>query len=65
MTLSELRVMLAHEPASSDHLEVKVWLPGSTISLTPGPGLREGSMIRRGQTLLIEGNVDEGSALGR
>jgi len=40
--------------------EVKVWLPGSTITL--GPGLMP-LMPRHPNTVLIEGNLDPGSAL--
>jgi hypothetical protein len=57
MTLKELRQLLATEPLENDNLEIKVWLPGSTISL------RGATMIHRGKTLMIEGNVDPGSAL--
>jgi hypothetical protein len=58
MTLGELRQLLATEPPVSDNLEVKVWLPGSTLSLS-----HNGSMILRGDVLMIEGNIDPGSLL--
>jgi hypothetical protein len=58
MTLKELREHLAKVPAGLDGLEIKVWLPGSTISLSPM------SVERKGFLLLLEGNVDPGSALG-
>lgn len=38
---------------------VRVWLPGSTIALTIS------GVIERGGEVLIEGNVDPGSALSQ
>jgi len=59
MTLRELRKLVEATPSKHDDVEVKVWLPGSTIRLNAmGKGLRlyEGNLI-------MEGNVDPGSAL--
>lgn len=59
MTLGELRALVASEPIENDNREVKIWLPGSTISL-----ILNGTMIARGPSvLMIEGNIDSGSAL--
>jgi hypothetical protein len=57
VTARELIAMLAAEPAENLDREIKVWLPGSRINLD-GKGF-----IRLGNVLLIEGNVEEGSAL--
>lgn len=65
MTLKDLREIVDRTPTAYDPHHVKVWLPGSHISLGPmGPGMlvRE---INGVTTLLIEGNVDPGSALRR
>lgn len=59
MTLKQLREHLAKVPEKYDDLQVKVWLPGSTIRL--GPMLVEPYH----GNILLEGNVDPGSALGR
>jgi hypothetical protein len=59
MTLGELKALVNAEPTSNDRLEVKAWLPGSYISLV---GANK-TLIRKGGWLLIEGNLDEGSAL--
>lgn len=56
MTLKELRALVTDAPASLDNLEVKVWLPGSRISLS-------GQLGRLNDVVIIEGNVDPGSAL--
>jgi hypothetical protein len=56
-TVQQLLDALADEPDKSR--PVRIWLPGSTIALTIGSG----TLIRRGDTILIEGNVDPGSAL--
>jgi hypothetical protein len=58
MTLQELHKMLASEPMANANLEMKVWLPGSSISLHSN-----GTLIRRGNVLMIEGSVDDGSVL--
>lgn len=58
MTRRELQALLATEPKETLDLEVKIWLPGSKISLTKTP-----TMMRNGNLLMIEGNVDPGSAL--
>lgn len=64
MTLGQLRAMVAAEPESNDKLPVKIWLPGSTISIGDAPlGGISINFIRRGSELLIEGNVDPGSVL--
>lgn len=64
MTLKELREYIARVPADYDDREVKVWLPGSTISVEE---MSIGSFRNVGgkrSMLLLEGNVDPGSALG-
>ena len=61
MTLGQLRKLLATEPPENDHLEVKVWLPGSTIRLG---GLQDGgTLVRRDATLLIEGDIADNEVL--
>lgn len=60
MTLGELRAIVGRFEQAHDGTEVKVWLPGSRISLNEMGNL--GLMPKDG-VLLIEGNVDEGSAL--
>lgn len=59
MTLKELRAMVAAQPPIFDHCEIKVWLPGSRISLNASFL----SDYRDPMVMLIEGNVDHGSAL--
>lgn len=59
MTLGELRKMVAAQPPVFDHFEVKVWLPGSRITLNASFL----SDPNDGAVLMIEGNVDHGSAL--
>jgi hypothetical protein len=58
MTLGELRQHLAKISHEHDDLEVEVWLPGSTIRLSP--------MMTEPYNghILIEGNVNPGSVLG-
>lgn len=66
ITLKQLREMVAAQPAANDHLEVKIWLPGSTLSLEFNSGrMLEGKAIRKPEAIMIEGNLDEGSALMR
>lgn len=60
MTLKELKEIIASEPPENDSLEVAVWLPGSQIDLRY---VKAATLIRRGDTLLFEGNVKPGSAL--
>jgi hypothetical protein len=59
--LSELTRMLVR--VNAEHRrhdpEVEIWLPGSTIRLTFNPN----GMLARDGKLLIEGNVNPGSAL--
>jgi len=57
MTLQQLREHLAHVPTKYDDLEVKVWLPGTTIRLTPM------KVEPYHGNILLEGNIDPGSAL--
>lgn len=80
MTLGELRRLVATMPLAEDATEVKVWLPGSRISLRPqrdfilyDPG-RAGatgytpgaaSFAAQGRVLMIEGGLDDGSVLCR
>ncbi len=61
MNLRELRAIVDRFPPSAgyDEVEIKVWLPGSTISLSA----MAGGFMHRGTQLLLEGNVDDGSAL--
>lgn len=58
MTVHELIELLQRVPKSHRGRRIKVWLPGSTISLT---GTR--AMLEDDRGVLIEGNVDPGSAL--
>lgn len=60
MTLGQLKALLAAEPPEHDGKEIEVWLPGSTIQLAG----ENGTLIARGDKLLIEGNLNPGSALG-
>lgn len=55
-TVRELLKALRDMPGDE---EVKVWLPGSTISLEPT------AFQHKGKPVYIEGNVDVGSALMR
>lgn len=79
MTLGELRRLVATMPLAEDATEVKVWLPGSRISLRPqrdfilydpahvgatgSPGATP--FAAQGRVLMIEGGLDDGSALCR
>lgn len=56
MTVKDLRDALALLGAGHDHKPVKAWLPGSRIALS-------GTFILSGDDVLIEGNVEPGSAL--
>lgn len=58
MTLRELRKLL-DTITRDDYLdrEVKVWLPGSRISLVPK------NLFPCGEHMLLEGNIDAGSVL--
>lgn len=62
MTLRDLREMVAamDGDGAPETAEIKVWLPGSRITLTAGWIPRPGDNL-----LLIEGNLDDGSALAR
>jgi hypothetical protein len=57
MTLAKLREHLAKIPDQYLGYEVKVWLPGTLVSLSPM------KMEPYHGNLLLEGNVDRGSAL--
>lgn len=59
MTLGDLRKHLEKIDAGHDGLEVQVWLPGSKIRLSPMLPTPYAGKI------LIEGNVEPGSALDR
>jgi hypothetical protein len=59
MTLKQLREHIAQFPAKYDDVEIKVWLPGTTIRLSPM------KFEPYHGNLLLEGNIDPGSALGR
>lgn len=56
-TVKQLKAALANLPPGLDEAEVKIWLPGSHISLSPFV------LVRSDKRVLIEGNVDPGSAL--
>lgn len=58
MKVQELRAALSELTPDADHLDIKVWLPGSTISLGG-----KFMAATKPNTLLIEGNIDPGSAL--
>lgn len=58
MTINDLIAKLQAELPHNGNLEIKVWLPGSRISLTG-----KGTLIRQEDILFIEGNLDPGSAL--
>lgn len=60
MTLGELRKTLDQIGIGHNHREIKVWLPGSRILLS---GNLFNFSAANGEALLIEGNVEEGSAL--
>jgi hypothetical protein len=66
LTLKELRRQLDEATATAgkyaDDLPVRVWLPGSTISLSV-VFLHASSATGGKPELRIEGNIDEGSAL--
>lgn len=57
MTVKDLRDSLALLGPGHDNKPVKVWLPGSKIALH--------QMMKIGDSILIEGNVEPGSALDR
>jgi hypothetical protein len=59
MTIKELYDLVASEMPDNAGKEVKIWLPGSRITLNHGPG----TMIAQGNVLMIEGNLEPGSAL--
>lgn len=56
MKIRELKKALAELGPGADEMEIKVWLPGSRITLN-------GPIMAAPKYLMIEGNVDEGSAL--
>lgn len=60
MKLKELRELLASEPLENQDLEIEVWLPGSSIRLENSGN---GTLIKKGNKLMIEGNLNPGSAL--
>ncbi len=62
MTISELRQALDAVPAHEASTEVKIWLPGSLIRLASVMGVRSNKLSVE-PVLMIEGNVDSGSAL--
>ena len=55
MNVKELKAAFDKLGAEHEGKEVKVWLPGSRIYLT--------GVFLNGSTVLIEGNVEPGSAL--
>lgn len=58
MTIRELIAALAKTPDEELDGEIKVWLPGTTISL-----VSRRHLIRRRDCWAVEGNIDEGSVL--
>lgn len=66
VTVADLRAALQTVPRTFDHLEVEIWLPGSTIYLEtqgrPERTFLDGGAKYAGK-ILIEGNVRSGSAL--
>jgi hypothetical protein len=59
MKVKQLADLLAASIALGEgDREIKVWLPGSTVRLCGVP-------FRRGEIVVLEGNVDPGSALDR
>lgn len=66
MTLKELKYRLSALPAELDACEVKVWLPGSRISLSGVPSRHDLDMAGKNKIapiVILEGNLDEGSNL--
>ena len=65
MKLSDLRKLVANQPAAHDDYEVKVWLPGSKITICgpTGEAPKEFMLRHDARLLMLEGNVDAGSAL--
>ena len=57
MTVASLRAALAQLGPGHDDRVVKAWLPGSYITLA------DAVLVHGGDVLLIEGNLDPGSAL--
>jgi hypothetical protein len=57
MTIKKLRDLLALLGAGHDGREIKVWLPGTTISLS------DSIVFSSKHGIIVEGNVDPGSAL--
>lgn len=55
MTIGELRDLVGAIPRTEDHREVKVWMPGSTISLNGH--LWCGHHPIHGHVVLVEGNM--------
>ena len=58
MTLRELRAAIDQENPNNLDKPLKVWLPGSRVAIT-GTGF-----ICYKDTVLVEGNLEEGSILG-
>lgn len=64
MKLSDLKRAVLMIEDGHDDKEVKVWLPGSTISLGENFMLNLGVPIEhKSGAILIEGNIDQGSAI--
>ena len=62
MKVSELQRHLAACPEKYLDYDVEVWLPGSTIRLSP---MLLEPYTGHKKKILIEGNLNPGSALGR
>ncbi len=64
MRIKELKAALAALDRGHDEMEIEVWLPGSTIRLGYDPaGKGIATFLRRNGKLMIEGNINPGSAL--
>ena len=64
MRVKELKAALNVLGPGFDEMDVEVWMPGSTIRLGYDPaGNGIATFLRRGGKLMIEGNVNPGSAL--
>lgn len=66
MKLRDLRTLVASAMEADDDMEVKVWLPGSRVSLRGMQWIRGTSRVQSTSApycLMIEGNIDRGSAL--
>lgn len=63
MTVNELIARLQRLPVEERDLEVRVWLPGSHISLDGTPVCLPSSNLAALPIVIVEGNLVPGSAL--